>query len=95
MLKGKLIHKEESDSGCEKYDFSKVSVICTHGFNNVFGDEAGKISLSALESIITKYGHSAEYFQVFEYILPDNAKKEFWVINDDNITVTMLLPEEY
>lgn len=89
-MKYKLIHKEQTKDSYIFNDFTKVLLVCTNGFNNTFGAEAEEISLCALNSIIQRYGNSAEYLQVFEY----NDIK-FWAINDCDKIVTMLLPEEY
>lgn len=88
-LEHKLIHKEQSDNGMLN-DFTNVLIVYTNGFNNTFGIESREISICALNSIIQRYGNSAEYLQVFEY-----NGIEFWAINDFDETVTMLLPEEY
>lgn len=86
----KLFHKEQDQDACIFNDFTKALIVYTNGFKNAFGTEAEEISFYALDSIIQRYGNSAEYLQVFEY----NGIK-FWVINDRNEVVTMMLPEEY
>ncbi|AXH53470.1 hypothetical protein ACEE25_07190 [Clostridium perfringens] len=89
-MKYKLNHKEQTSDAYIFNDFTNVLIVCTQGFNDAFGIEAKEISLCAINSIIQRYGNSAEYLQVFEY----NGIK-FWAINDFDETVTMLLPEEY
>ncbi|WP_434799219.1 hypothetical protein [Terrisporobacter vanillatitrophus] len=89
-MKYKLFHKEQDPDACIFNDFTKALIVYTNGFKNAFGTEAEEISFCALNSIIQRYGNSAEYLQVFEY----NGIK-FWAINDFNEIVTMMLPEEY
>ncbi|AQS08311.1 hypothetical protein CLOBY_03830 [Clostridium saccharobutylicum] len=91
MLKEKLILIPEEESGCKKYDFTSVqSIQPTYGFSNTFGEEYTELSILAIKMIIERYGNSAEYLQIFKY-----NGIEFWVINDENTMVTLLLPSEY
>ncbi|WP_300381099.1 hypothetical protein [Clostridium sp.] len=66
-MKYKLIHKEKTADSDIFNDFTKVVPVYTHGFNNALGTEAKEISLCAINSIIQRYGNSAEYLQVVEY----------------------------
>lgn len=91
MLKEKLTLIPEEESGCKKYDFTKVeSIQPTYGFSNAFGEESAELSILAIKMIIESYGDSAEYLQIFKY-----NEIDFWVINDENTMVTLLLPSEY
>lgn len=92
MLNGKVHINDQEKSG--NYLFTGVGLYMTCGFQNLFGETASTVALTALELILQKYPNNADYLQTFEFCNDNGMKQRFWCINDVD-HIIFLLPEEY
>ncbi len=92
-MRGKIILNPQEEKG--DYKFNGIQTVVTRGFIAAFGDEYFEMVLVSLEMINQEYGNQADYLQTFYYELPSGEIRRYWAINDANMVVTFLLPEEY